>query len=158
VNRTDEQPVASVSARVRGVAADLGRRLFAFVELQLAMALGALACLLVGRVARDLPIYATDYRPGTVPYFLGDVFFLTVPVVIWMLIRAFGRRHSLELAVAMLLPVAVIVLLGQLTRAPYLLWLVTAMYPAMSLGMLIYLLFRRSAIDRDGRRISTEAA
>jgi hypothetical protein len=75
-----------------------------------------------------------------------------------MLIRGFGRRRSLELALAMLSPVAAIVLLGQLTRTAYLLWLVTAMYPAMSLGMLIYLLFRRSAIDRDRRRISTQAS
>jgi hypothetical protein len=73
-----------VGARIRGPASNLGRRLFPFVELQLAMALGALACLLVGRVARASPIYATDYKPGTVPYFLGDVFFLTVPVVIWI--------------------------------------------------------------------------
>jgi hypothetical protein len=147
-----------VRARVRGAAADLGRRLFPFVELQLAMALGALAFLLVGRLARASPIYATDYRPGSVLYFLGDVFFLTVPVVIWMPIRGFGRRRILELAVAMLSPVAAIVLLGQLTRTAYLLWLVTAMYPAMSLGMLTYLLFRRSAIDRDRRRISTQAS
>jgi hypothetical protein len=147
-----------VGARVRGVAADLGRRLFPFVELQLAMALGALACLLVGRVARASPIYAMDYRPGTVAYFLGDVFFLTVPVVIWLLIRGLGRRRSLELAMAMLLPVAAIVLLGQLTRAAYLLWLVTAMYPAMSLGMLAYLLFRRGVFDRGRQRISTQAS
>jgi uncharacterized protein (DUF2062 family) len=147
-----------VGARVRGAAADLGRRLFPFVELQLAMALGALACLLVGRVVRASPIYATDYRPGTVPYFLGDVFFLTVPVVIWMLIRGFGRRRSLELAVAMLSPVAAIVALGQLTGAAYLLWLVTAMYPAMSLGMLAYLLFRRSVFDRGRQRVSTQAS
>jgi hypothetical protein len=112
------------------------------------MALGALACLLVGRVARAAPIYATDYRPGTVSYFLGDVFFLTVPVVIWMLIRGFGQRRTLELAVAMLLPVAAIALLGQLTQAAYMLWLVTAMYPAMSMGMLAYLLFRRGVFDR----------
>ena len=131
-----------VGARVRGPAADFGRRLFLFVELQFAMALGALACLLVGRVARASPIYATEYRPGTVPYFLGDVFFLTLPVVIWMLIRGFGRRRSLELALAMLSPVAAIVLLGQLTRGAYLLWLVTTMYPAMSMGMLAYLAFR----------------
>jgi hypothetical protein len=147
-----------VRARVRGAAADLGRRLFPFVELQLAMALGALACLLVGRVARASPIYARDYRPGSVLYFLGDVFFLTVPVVIWMLIRGFGRRRSLELAVAMLLPVAAIVLIGELTRTAYLLWLVTAMYPAMSLGMLAYLLFRRSVFDRGRRRVSTQAS
>jgi hypothetical protein len=145
-------------ARVRGAAANFGRRLLPFVELQLAMAFGALACLLVGRVARASPIYATDYRPGTVTYFLGDVFFLTVPVVIWILIRGFGWRRSLELAVAMLLPVAAIVLLGELTRTAYLLWLVTAMYPAMSLGMLAYLLFRRGVFDRGRQRISAQAS
>jgi hypothetical protein len=76
------------------------------------------------------------------------VFFLTVPVLVWMLIRGSGRRRSLELAVAMLMPMATIVLFGQLTRATYLLWLVTAIYPAMSLGMIAYLLFRRGVFDR----------
>lgn len=131
------------TSRPDGVAGDLGRRLLAFLELQMAMVLGALVCLLVGRLVRATSIYATDYHPGTFLYFLGDVFFLTLPVVAWMLVRGRGWRHSLELAGAILAPVAAIVVLGELTGSTYLLWLVMAMYPAMSVGMVAYMLYRR---------------
>jgi hypothetical protein len=147
-----------VSAPARRAATDLGRRLLPFVELQFAMALGALGCLLVGSVLRASPIQTTDYRPGTVLFFVGDVLFLTVPVVIWMLIRGRVWRRSLELAVAMLLPVAAIVLLGELTRTSYLLWLVTAMYPAMSLGMVAYMLYRRDVFSRGRHGVSMLAS
>ena len=35
-----------------------------------------------------------------------------------------------------------------MTRSDYLLWLVTAMYPAMSFGMLLYIVVRRDVLDR----------
>jgi hypothetical protein len=75
-----------------------------------------------------------------------------------MLIRGFGRHRSLDLAVAMLSPVAAIALLGQLTRAAYLLGLVTAMYRAMSLGMLAYVLFRTGVFDSGRHQIGTHAS
>ena len=123
-----------------------------FLELQIAMVLGALVCFLVGRVARASSIYATDYHPGTVLFFLGDVFFLTAPVVAWMLVRDRGWRHSLELAVVILAPIAAIVVVGELTRSAYLLWLVTAMYPAMSFGMLAYILNRGDVFEQRASR------
>ena len=123
------------------------RFLLPFLGLQIAMTLGAFVCLLVGRLVRASPGDATDYQPGTFLFFLGDVFFLTVPVVAWMLLRGRGWRHSVELALAMLAPVAATVVLGELMRSAYLLWLVTAMYPAMSLGMLAYSLYRRDAFE-----------
>jgi hypothetical protein len=141
-----------------GVAADLGRRLLAFLELQMAMVLGALVCLLVGRVVRATSIYATDYHPGTFLYFLGDVFFLTVPVVAWMLVRGRRWRRSLELAGAMLAPVAAIIVLGELTGSAYLLWLVMAIYPAMSVGMVAYILYRSDVFDGRRRDLSKLAS
>jgi hypothetical protein len=60
-----------------------------------------------------------------------------------MIFRSHGWRHSLEMAIAMITPVAAIIVLGQLAGVAYLLWLVTAMYPAMCLGMLAYMLYRR---------------
>jgi hypothetical protein len=39
-------------------------------------------------------------------------------------------------------PVAIIALVGELARYPYLLWLVTGMYPAMALGMVFYMVLR----------------
>jgi len=115
------------------------------LELQVAMALGALVCLLVGNVMRASSTYALIYRPGSFLYFVGDVFFLTVPVVVWMAVRD-GWRHGVRLAAAMLAPVAAIVALGEIRQTPYLVWLITAMYPAMSLGMVVYVLYRASAL------------
>jgi hypothetical protein len=119
-----------------------------FLELQIPMALGALVCLLVGRLIRAASISATDYQPGTVLFFIGDVFFLAAPVVGWMLFRDRAWRGALELAGALLAPVAAVVVFGAMTRSDYLLWLVTAMYPAMSVGMLLYLLVRWEMFDR----------
>ena len=121
--------------------------LLRFVELQIAMASGALVCFFVGGLVRASSTYATVYAPGTTLFFVGDVFFLTLPVVAWMILRGRGWRHSVELAAAMLAPVAAIVVSGMLTGSAYLLWLVTAMYPAMSLGMLAHMLYRRDAFD-----------
>lgn len=134
-----------------GLAAQTRPALLHFLELQVPMALGALVCFFLGRVVTASPLEAADYQPGTVLYFLGDVFFLTGPVVGWMLLRDRGWRCSLELAVAMLIPVSAIVVVGQLRGSAYLLWLVTAMYPAMSLGMLAYLLYRKDVPG--GRRL-----
>jgi len=111
------------------------------------MAVGALGCFFLGNALRASTTYATVYRPGTVLYFLGDVLFLTVPVIAWMTLWGRGWRHSLELAAAMLAPVTAIVILGAVTEGAYLLWLITAMYPVMSLGMAVYFLFRREVFN-----------
>lgn len=125
------------------------------LELQIAMAVGALICLVAGRSIRGASILALHYEPGTVLFFIGDVFFLTTPVAGWMLLRGRGWRHSLELAAVMLAPVAGIVGMGELTQSDYLLWLVTAMYPAMSLGMLAYVFHRRDLLREGSREVAS---
>ena len=107
------------------------------------MSLGAFICYLVVRLISGAASFSTAYQPGTFLFALGDVFFLTVPVVVWMVFRGHSSRHSLEMAAAMILPVVVIIVLGQLTAYDYLTWLLTAGYPAMSLGMFTYMLYRR---------------
>jgi hypothetical protein len=144
-------------SRSRGTAAEVGRFILPFLELQSAMALGALVCFLLGGLVRASSIDATGYQPGTVLFFLGDVAFLTTPVVAWMILRGRKWRHSLELAATMLAPVSAIVVVGELTRSSYLLWLVTAMYPAMSFGMLAYMLYRANVVDW-GRNPASELA
>jgi hypothetical protein len=52
------------------------------------------------------------------------------------------------MAVAMIAPVAAIMVLGELTGYAYRLWLLTAGYPAMSLGMLIDMLYHRDHFTR----------
>jgi hypothetical protein len=117
--------------------------IFHFLEMQIAMGLGALVCYLLTRLIPASSSFATIYHPGTYLYAVGDILFLTVPVVAWMIFRGYGWRHSLEMALAMVAPVAAIIMVGELAGYAYLLWLITAMYPAMSLGMLVYMLYRR---------------
>lgn len=126
------------------------RRLFLqFIELQIPMALGALICYLLGRLVPASSSLATFYHPGTYLFAIGDVLFLSVPIMAWMIFRGHSRRHSLEIVGAMISPLSVIVMLGELAGIPYLLWLVTGMYPTMCLGILIYILYRRD--DFTGR-------
>lgn len=124
-------------------ASNAGRFLLHFLELQIPMGLGALVCYLVVRLISASSSFATTYYPGTFLFAVGDVFFLSVPVGAWVLVRGQGWRHSLEIAVAMIAPVASIMLLGPLTAYDYLTWLLTAGYPAMCLGMLVYMFYRR---------------
>lgn len=127
-----------------GEARPAGRLLLRFLELQIPMTLGAATCLALGRSIADATGIAASYRPGTYAYAAGDVFFLTVPVAAWMLLRGRGRRHSGEIVLAMVAPIAVIALIGEVAGYPYLPWLVAGMYPAMSVGIGVVLLYRSS--------------
>lgn len=120
-----------------------GHFILHFLELQIPMVLGALICYLVIRLISGSSSFATTYRPGSTLFAIGDLIFLTVPVVIWMILRRYGWRHSFEMGIAMIAPVATIMILGQFTAYDYLTWLLTAGYPLMCLGMLIYMLYRR---------------
>ncbi len=113
-----------------------------FLELQIMMGLGALVCYLLVNLVPASSSFATVYHPGTLLFAAGDILFLTVPVVAWMVFRGHGWRHSLEMAGAMIAPVAAIIALGELAGFPYLQWLITAGYPAMSLGMLAHMVYR----------------
>ena len=140
---TDTEQVGFLQKiRISKGALKAGRFLLNLLELQISMSLGALVCYLVVRLISSSPSYAPSYHPGTFLFALGDIFFLTIPVVVWMIFRGHGWRHSLEIAVAMIAPVVLIIVLGQLAGFAYLLWLLTAGYPAMSLGMLVYMLYR----------------
>lgn len=112
-----------------------------FLELQVPMVLGAAVCYLLARLVPPSSALAEAYHPGTALFTAGDVLYLTLPVVTWMVLRGRGFRHSLEMGAAMLAPVAAIISVGHL-GFDYALWLVTGMYPAMCLGMLAYMLFR----------------
>jgi hypothetical protein len=111
--------------------------------MQIPMVLGALVCFLLGRLVPASSSLSNVYHPGTYLFTIGDVFFLTVPVAAWKILRGHGWAESLEIAGAMIVPVAVVVVVGLLADHDYLLFLVTAMYPVMCLGMVVYLLYRR---------------
>ena len=136
----------------------VSRLWLSFLELQVPMALGAFVCYLLGRAVSGSSDFAMTYRPGTYVFAIGDVLFLTVPVVAWMAFRGRGRRFSGEMALAMIGPVAVIALMGELARIPYLLWLVSGMYPAMCLGMSVLLVYRRDRLMERMNRAPRSAA
>jgi hypothetical protein len=119
-----------------------GYFLLHFLELQIPMAFGALICYLVVRLITRSSTFSTIYYPGTYWFAIGDLVFLTVPVVIWMLFRQYGWRYSIEIAVVMIAPVTAIMVFGQFTEYDYLTWLLTAGYPVMCLGMLVAMLNR----------------
>lgn len=127
----------------QGLALQVWHFLLHFLEIQIPMVFGALICYLLGRLITTSSSFAKVYHPGTYLFATGDILFLTVPVLAWMIFRGYGWRRSLEMVVAMIAPVAAIVMLGELAGVGYLLWLVIAMYPAMCLGMLVYMLYRR---------------
>ena len=120
-----------------------GRFVLTFLELQIPMVLGAVVCYLVSRLASASPSYAAIYHPGTYLYGAADILFLTAPVLVWLIFRGHGRRYSREMMIAMIAPVAVAVLLGELLGFPYLPWLLYSSYPLMCLGMLVYILYQR---------------
>jgi hypothetical protein len=119
-----------------------------FLELQIPMGGGALICYLVVRLISGSSSFATTYRPGTTLFAIGDLIFLTVPVLIWLIFRRYSWRYSMELAAVMIAPVAAIMVFGQLTEYDYLTWLLTAGYPVMCLGMLVYMLYRSEQFTR----------
>lgn len=134
--------------RLPGGGSKVGRFLLHFLELQIPMTFGAFVCYLLGRLIPASSGYTTAYHPGTYLYTAGDILFLSIPVVSWMVLGGHGWRHSVEMAVAMIAPVAAILVLGELTGYAYRLWLLTAGYPAMSLGMLIYMFYHRNHFTR----------
>jgi hypothetical protein len=122
------------------------RLILRFLELQIPMAVGAFVCYALGPLISGRSGLALAYHPGTYLFALGDVLFLTVPVAAWTLIRERDWRPSLEIALAMVAPLAIVVLPGEVMRFPYLLWLVTGMYPLMCMGMIADMLYRRDRL------------
>ena len=54
----------------------------------------------------------------------------------------------MEMAVAMIAPVAAIAAVGEVAGYAYRPWLINAAYPAMSLGMLACMFYQRHALQR----------
>ncbi len=81
---------------------------------------------------------------------LGMALFMLVPMFGWMLIRGHGWRHSAEMAAAMLGPMAAIIAVCWIIAGSYPPWLTYLHYPAMCLGMLGAMLYRRDHYLRHG--------
>jgi hypothetical protein len=82
-------------------------------------------------------------QSGTTLHAFLMAVFMTLPMVAWMIVRGHGWRHSVEMAIAMLGPMAIVGLLCQLGVAVYLPWLAEASCPAMFIGMIAAMLYRK---------------
>ncbi len=153
-----KQAYSPYKIQLPGAGSKVGRFILHFLELQIPMGLGALVCYLLDRLIPASSSFATVYHPGTYLFAIGDVLYLAVPVVVWMIFRSYGWRHSLEMGIAMIAPVAAIMVLGQLTAYDYLTSLLVAGYPAMSLGMLVYMLYRRDHFTRQAGHLAHTSA
>ena len=131
-------------SRIHSLASKVGRFLLHLLEMVLAMSAGmSIFHLLANQIPATSSLAVVADSETVVHNVVMDIF-MTVPMLAWMILRRHGWRHSLEMGLAMLAPVAVINLLCSLGVVEYLPWLAKASGPAMYLGMLAAMLYRRS--------------
>jgi hypothetical protein len=124
-------------------ASKVGWFLLHFVEMQIPMVLGMIPWHLLVRELRASPTYAEVFQRGSALSTIGHGLFMTAPMVIWMILRRHGWQHSLEMGAAMLAPGVLIIVVCWLGGDAYWPWLIGLASPAGTLGMLVYMLYRR---------------
>jgi len=130
--------------RKHSPASKVGRFLLHLLEMLLAMEAGMVVFhLLANQIPATSSLAPVANRETVLHNVVMDVF-MTVPMLTWMILRGHGWHHSLEMGVAMLAPIAAVNLLCSLGVVEYLPWLTKASGPAMYLGMLAAMLYRRS--------------
>ena len=131
-------------SRIHNLASKVGRFLLHLLEMLLAMSAGMSIFHLFAGLIPASSSWAAVANSETVLHNIIMDFFMTIPMLAWMILRGHGWRHSLEMGLAMLAPIAVINLLCSLGVVEYLPWLAKASSPAMYLGMLAAMLYRRN--------------
>ncbi len=129
--------------RIRSTALQVGRFCLHFLEMTVAMMVGMPILFLVRNLVPASSGLAEAFKSGTISYSITMTVFMTLPMVAWMIVRGHGWRHSREMALAMVAPVAVAAVLSLLGAAAYLPWLGNASHFGMFLGMLIVMLYHR---------------
>lgn len=127
---------------IRNSALKAGRFILHFLEMTLAMMVGMPILFMARNLVPASSAYAAALKSGTIQSGLVMTVFMAVPMVAWMIVRRHGWRHSLEMAIGMCAPVAVIAVLRLLGAEAYLPWLSKAGHLAMFLGMLAAMLYR----------------
>jgi energy-converting hydrogenase Eha subunit A len=129
--------------RIPESALKVGRFLWHYAEMLLAMGIGGFLFSLLLRQISESSSYAAVFARGTYLRAIVSSLFMTVPMVAWMILRGHSWRHSWEMTGAMLAPVAAIIVLRMLGADPYLPWIAKINCPAMDLAMLVYMLYHR---------------
>jgi hypothetical protein len=133
--------------RLRDLAVKTGRFILHLLEMLVAMEVGMGIFHLVIGLIRTYSSF-TGLESGTTLHAITMTVFMTVPMVAWMMIRGHGWRHGAEMVIAMIAPVILIGLLCQLGVDEYLPWLAGASAPAMLIGMIGAMLYRREHYTR----------
>jgi flagellar biosynthetic protein FliP len=132
---------------LREFARKTGRFFWHFFEMLIAMGAGMgvfhLFIVLIRPYSNSAVI-----QSGTALHAIVMAMFMTAPMVAWMIVRGHGWRHSVEMAIAMLGPMAAVGLLCQFGADTYLPWLAEASCPAMFIGMIAAMLYRRDHYTR----------
>ena len=152
INRTSVQTQGS---QVLNYALKVGFFIWHYFEMMLAMGVGAY---LFELLVREIPIstsYTLRLWPGTFLYISGISLSMMLVMIAWMIVRGHGWRHSGEMAVAMLVPVALVAVISiQKGNAA----LFDDNYcSAMCVGMLAAMLFRWDHFTRWSFRSSHHA-
>ncbi len=127
---------------LREVASKTGRFLLHLFEMLIAMQIGMGIFHLMLGLLRIFSI-SRAFESGTALHAITMTVFMTAPMVAWMILRGHSWRHCIEMVVAMIAPVAVIGLLCQFGVDEYLPWLAGLSMPAMLLGMVAAMLYRK---------------
>ena len=129
--------------QIRNSALKVGRFVLHFLEMTLAMMVGMPILFMLRNLIPASSSYVAAFKSGTILYDLTMAVFMTVPMLVWMIVRRHGWRHSAEMGFAMFAPVAVVIVLRLLGADAYLPWLSKASHLGMFLGMMIAMLYRR---------------
>ncbi len=113
------------------------------LEMLLAMMVGMPILFMLRNLIPASSSYAEAFGRGTILLDLAMAIFMTVPMVLWMVVRGHGWRHAAEMAFGMNAPVVAIIVLRLLGADVYLPWLVWVSHPVMPLGMIFVMLYRR---------------
>lgn len=143
-NHTETTGLLASGTSARKILSEVVRFSLHFLEMMLAMAAGMGIFHLLQAIIPENSVLAAGFHRGTVLFTLTHNAFMTIPMVIWMILRKHGLRHSLEMGAAMILPVAVVNILCELGLDTYMPWLAEISTPAMFTGMLAAMLYRRS--------------
>jgi hypothetical protein len=145
VGSAPEQAMGLSQSRrsLKETGAGAGRFVLHFAEMWIAMTVG-MAIFVPVRLALIAQGYAALVDSASIEYGAWMGVFMAVPMVAWMRLRGHGWRMGTEMAGAMLGPIAVVLILCALGVPAALPWFSTRFAgPAMAIGMLAIMLYRR---------------
>ena len=148
LNQIQAARLQAYGQRILNVAVKTVFFVWHYFEMMLAMLAGsALFELLVRELPRSTRL-ATGLLPGTFLYISGIALSMMVVMIAWMIVRGHGWRHSAEMAVAMLVPVALVAGISILKGDAGLAWFDDTYCSVMCVGMLAAMLFRLDHFTR----------